>query len=103
MAGYDLSINMDELRKLAEDLTAVRDEFDNADDNADETADATGHDELREVVNSFADEWRIRRGKMMEDLNKLTDIINQIAEAFTEVDTELAKALEEKANEKAKA
>ena len=97
MAGYDLSIDMESLRALAEDLSAIRDEFENADDNADDTADATGHDELRDVVNSFADEWRIRRGKMMEDLNKLTDIIGQIADTFTQVDTELAKALEEKA------
>lgn len=96
----DLDLNLEDLRALADDLTSIRSEFENADDNAEDAAEATGHDELRDIVNDFADEWRIKRGDMMEDLSKLTDVINQIADSFTELDTELGNALEDGAKGK---
>lgn len=97
--GYDLSINMDDLRTLAEDLKTIAEEFKGADDNAEDAADATGHDGLRDKVNDFADKWRIKREEMSENVVKLQGIIEQIADTFTEVDAELAKALESKATE----
>lgn len=97
MAGYDLSIDMDQLATLKEDLRAISDELENADANAQAAADATGHDALRDRVNDFADKWEIKRGEMLENVKKLSDIIAQIAETFTEIDAELAKSLEEAA------
>jgi uncharacterized protein YukE len=101
VAGYDLSIDMDSLRGLAKDLKTIADEFQNADDNSDDTAEATGHDELAGKVRDFADKWRIKRQDMTENVVKLQGIIQQIVDTFSEVDTELAKALEDAA-EKAK-
>ncbi len=101
MAGYDLSIDMESLRTLATDLASIVDELENADGNAEDAAQATGHDELRERVNDFADKWRIKREEMIGDVKKLSEIMTQIVDTFTEVDTELAKALEDSA-EKAK-
>jgi uncharacterized protein YukE len=99
VAGYDLSIDMEELRTLAEDLKTIKDEFEGADDNSEAAADATGHDELRDKVQDFADKWRIKREEMTENVVKLQGIVQQIVDTFTEVDTELAKALEDKAGE----
>ncbi|CAM3478559.1 hypothetical protein [Isoptericola cucumis] len=101
MAGYDLSIDMEELRTLAKDLKTIQDEFEGADGRAEDAADATGHDELAGKVNDFADKWRIKREEMTGNVKKLQGIVQQIADTFTEVDTELAKALEDAA-EKAK-
>ncbi|MCA5895071.1 hypothetical protein LEP48_17210 [Isoptericola sp. NEAU-Y5] len=95
MAGYDLSINMEELRTLAEDLKTIKDEFEGADDRAEDAADATGHDDLRDKVNDFADKWRIKREEMTGNVVKLQGIIQQVVDTFTEIDAELAKALEE--------
>lgn len=100
MAGYDLSIDMDQLTTLKEDLKAITDELENADSNAQAAAEATGHDGLRDRVNEFADKWEIKRGEMLENVKKLSDIIAQIADTFTEIDTELAKSLEESAGKK---
>ncbi|GAB2500803.1 hypothetical protein GCM10027063_45490 [Promicromonospora xylanilytica] len=97
MAGYDLSIDMNQLLTLSEDLKSITSELENADGNAQGVADATGHDELRDRVNEFADKWEIKRGEMLENVKKLSGIISQIAEAFDEVDTGLAKALEDAA------
>lgn len=97
VAGYDLSIDMDALRTLKDDLKAITSELENADGNAQAAADATGHDELRDRVNDFADKWEIKRGEMLENVKKLSDIITQIVDTFTEVDAELAKSLEKAA------
>ncbi|WP_402462030.1 hypothetical protein [Isoptericola aurantiacus] len=101
MAGYDLSIDMAELRTLATDLATIRDELEGAGDGADVAADATGHDGLRDVVQDFADKWRIKREEMTGDVTKLQDIIQQVVDTFTQVDAELAKALEESAGKAA--
>jgi len=95
VAGYDLSIDMEALKVLAKDLKTIADEFQNADDNSEHAADATGHDELRDKVNDFADKWRIKREEMTGNVVKLQGIIQQVVDTFTQVDTELAKALED--------
>ncbi|WP_275006232.1 hypothetical protein [Promicromonospora iranensis] len=97
MAGYDLSIDMDQLTTLKDDLKAITSELENADGNAQAAADATGDDELRDRVNEFADKWEIKRGEMLENVKKLSDIITQIVDTFKQIDTELGKALEDAA------
>lgn len=97
MAGYDLSIDMDQLTTLKDDLKAITSELENADGNAQAAADATGDDELRDRVNDFADKWELKRGEMLENVKKLSDIITQIVDTFKQVDTELGKALEDAA------
>lgn len=97
MAGYDLSIDMDQLRTLKDDLKAISSELEDADSNAEAAAKATGHDDLRDRVNDFADKWEIKRGEMLENVKKLSDIIAQIADTFSEIDSELAKSLEDAA------
>lgn len=100
MAGYDLSIDMATLETLASDLSSIVDELEDADDNAQAAADATGHDDLRDRVNDFADKWRIKREEMLGDVKKLSEILTQIVATFTEVDASLAKALEDSAEKK---
>ena len=97
MAGYDLSIDMDQLTALKDDLKAITSELENADGNAQAAADSTGHDELRDRVNEFADKWEIKRGEMLENVKKLSDIITQIVDTFKEIDSGLGKALEDAA------
>ncbi|WP_159791661.1 hypothetical protein [Puerhibacterium puerhi] len=102
MAGYDLSIDMGTLSQLAGDLTTIVSELENADDNAGDAAEATGHDELRDRVADFAAKWAIKREEMLGDVKTLSDILNQIVDTFTEVDTELGRALEDSVEKAAK-
>jgi len=100
MAGYDLSIDMDQLTTLRDDLKSITSELENADGNAQAAADATGHDELRDRVNEFADKWEIKRGEMLENVKKLSGIITSIVDTFKEIDQGLGKALEDAAAKK---
>ena len=95
----DLQINMTQLRGLANDLKSIADEFKNADNNSEDAADATGDDELRGKVQDFADKWSVKRAEMGENVTKLQGIIQSVVDTFTQVDDELAKALEEKASD----
>lgn len=95
----DLKIDMASLKGLAADLKTISDEFKNADNNSEDAADATGHDELRDKVQDFADKWRVKRDEMGENVTKLQGVLQSIVDTFTQVDEGLAKALEEKASE----
>jgi Sec-independent protein translocase protein TatA len=95
----DLKINMDQLRGLASDLKAIAGEFKDADNNSEDAADATGDDELRDKVQDFADKWRVKRDEMGGNVTKLQGIIQQVVDTFTQVDDDLAKALEQKAED----
>ena len=95
----DLKINMDQLRGLASDLKAIADEFKDADNNSEDAASATGDDELRDKVQDFADKWRVKRDEMGGNVTKLQGIIQQVVDTFTQVDDDLAKALEQKAED----
>jgi hypothetical protein len=97
VAGYDLSIDMGTLSTLADDLSAIVRELENADDRAGSAAEATGHDELAYRLHDFSDKWRIKREDMLSDVQKLSGIMTQIVDTFTQVDADLARALEDAA------
>ncbi|PJI94980.1 hypothetical protein [Luteimicrobium subarcticum] len=92
--AYDLSIDMHALRELAKDLKTIGDEFQGTDERADEAASATGDAGLHDTVHDFSAAWRIKRDEMTENVDKLQGILQQIVDTFTEVDADLAKALE---------
>jgi len=97
--SYDIQLDMDDLTALASDLASVIDEFEKAKSNAGEAADATGSRELADKVKGFANSWSIRRGKMIEDIKVLQQTIQMIAENFQAADEDMARALEEAAED----
>ena len=92
----DLVLKLDELVQLRDDLDAVVREFHNADDFSDSVADATGHDELAGHVRDFAHKWNEKRKSMTENVENVQKVIAAVADNFTKVDGDLAKAPEEK-------
>jgi len=97
--SYDIQLDMDDLHALASDLATVIDEFESANGNADAAAEATGSRELKDKVSGFASSWEIRRGKMIDDIKSLQQTIQMIAENFEAADADMAKALEESAED----
>jgi hypothetical protein len=91
----DLTLDLQLLTQLKEDLTAIVKEFKNADDFSDAVADATGHDGLHGHVRDFAHKWNDKRKKMTGNVEALQKQIGAISDGFTHVDSQLAKALED--------
>jgi hypothetical protein len=90
----DLRVDLDAVRELGASLTTVANEFENANANSDRIADAVGHEVLSGVVRDFAHKWDDTRAKMTENLRKLAEASTQVAQAFTDIDTQLGKSLE---------
>lgn len=94
----DLKLDLKLLQQLRDDLDAIVKEFKGADDFSDDVAEATGHDGLHDVTRDFAHKWNDKRKSMTEDVENLQKQLEAITDGFTQVDGELAQALEE-ANE----
>jgi len=97
--SYDIQLDMDDLTALASDLARVIDEFEKANGTARGVAEATGSSALRDKVEGFATAWDLRRDKMIDNIKVLQQTIQQITDTFTEADEELARALEEAAED----
>ncbi|MGN6327259.1 hypothetical protein [Pseudolysinimonas sp.] len=91
----DLTLDLQLLGQLRDDLDAIVKEFKDADDFSDDVANATGHDGLHDHVRDFAHKWNDKRKKMTENVEALQKQIAAITDGFTKVDDQLAKALED--------
>ncbi|PJI90921.1 hypothetical protein [Luteimicrobium subarcticum] len=89
----DLKIDLDAVTSLGSSLTKVAGEFDGANAHSDRIAGAVGHGHLADTVRDFAHKWDDTRGKMTDNLKALADAATNVAQAFTDTDGELAKAL----------
>ncbi|MCU1442710.1 MAG: hypothetical protein JWQ59_860 [Cryobacterium sp.] len=96
MSG-DLVIQMDLLDQLETDLAGIAAEYEKADDFSAELADVVGHVALGDQVREFSTSWNDRRKNMAEQVTALHGQVAAIRDAFTEVDLELSKALQEAA------
>jgi hypothetical protein len=90
----DLKMDLDAVRTLGERLGVVADEFENAGVRSDRIADAVGHEGLAGVVRDFASSWDDTRAKMTQNLRLLADSSTQVAQAFTDVDADLARGIQ---------
>ncbi len=90
----DLRIDLDALHALGADLTGIAAEFREANVASDAIAQATGHDGLSQAVRDFAHGWDDTREDMVGDVEVLAEVSVAIAEIFTDVDGQLATALE---------
>jgi hypothetical protein len=93
----DLLVRSSTLEGAVNDLSAVIDEFTNAEAFSKQLARAVGHERLEGAVESFGDSWNKKRTEMVEQSTGVRDSIRAINDAFTQADVDLAKALDEPA------
>jgi uncharacterized protein YukE len=93
----DLLVRSSTLEGAVNDLTAVIDEFSNAEEFSNQLAEAVGHDQLKDTVRNFGDGWNKKRTEMVELSTGVRDSIRSINDAFTQADADLATALDEPA------
>ena len=89
-----VQLNLARLLEAGSRLTSVKSEFENASANARGLADAVGHDGLADALIDFADKWDDTREDMVENIGTLAEAASGISEAFSQLDSEYAAALE---------
>lgn len=53
-----------------------------------------GHDGLASSVDSFADGWDINRGRLVDELAAISDSLQAVVDAFTDLDRQMSAATE---------
>ena len=92
MAGVELDLAR--LNEAGVMLTTVKHEFEQASATSRGLADAVGHDGLAGALIDFADKWDDTREDMVANIGTLAEIAAGISNAFGQLDTEYAAALE---------
>lgn len=94
MGDPNLKADTARIRRCADDLKRVHDEFKN---NAEPTRGygvaELGSTLITSAFEEFADNWKAHRERLQEELAKLSDITAKAAETYDEVDSDLARAL----------
>ncbi|POX57084.1 hypothetical protein C3489_02210 [Streptomyces sp. Ru71] len=76
------------LQKIVDELERLDD-----DDKYGWSREVIGHEELANRLNDFATNWDYKRSKLEEELKKLAGITKAAAEAYEQIDTDLANAV----------
>ncbi|MCR2801439.1 hypothetical protein QNO21_08985 [Microbacterium sp. zg-Y818] len=90
----DLKLDFAELRSSARTAETVASSFARAESIAGAAAADTGHDRLGGKVREFGDKWDIARGKLEDNLQFIADYLRAVVDTFSDLDTDLAAALE---------
>jgi hypothetical protein len=87
----DLAINLADLVVLQNSLRVVKSDFSEAEEFSREVADYTGDERLARVVRDFADKWNLRRGFLIDKIERLAAAAAAIHDTFEELDGELTR------------
>ncbi len=87
-------IDLARLAAAGSTLTVVKSEFEDAKNTSRGLAQAVGSDRLADALVDFADKWDDRRADMVENIGALAEAATAIADAFGQLDTEYAAALD---------
>lgn len=87
-------IDLARLSAAGSSLSVVKTEFEGAKSNGRALASAVGSDRLADALGDFTDKWDDRRADMVENIGSLAEAATGIADAFGQLDTEYAAALD---------
>lgn len=87
--------DLDVLRSVSSGITKIVDELERLDDKDKYgwSREVIGHAELTDRLDDFAGNWDYKRGKLEGELSKLAGITKAAAEAYAQIDTDLANAV----------
>ncbi|MFF4566023.1 hypothetical protein [Streptomyces sp. NPDC001435] len=90
----DQQADIDRIRECSRALTGIRDTFaDRANPAEGYGVGEIGSQKLLDAFEKFGSNWKIHRGKLTEELEKLAGITKTAADSYDKLDHELAEAL----------
>ena len=91
----DLSVDVAGLRTLSGTLRSVRDALDATRSVVEAGRDEVGSDEVCDALDSFESNWDDGRSQINENMQAMTEILDESAAAYEQTDEELASGLRE--------
>jgi hypothetical protein len=92
----DLKISDGVLDELKSGLASIKDQLQGSSSFASEIAGLVGDHDLAQKVCDFSNSWSAHRTKMIDGLTQIHDQVVTIDQKFTELDGQLASALDKK-------
>ena len=89
----DVIVNQEIIDDGAEKLKAVLHELENMSERWD-GGDIFGHKKVAGAMEGFIDDWWVKREKLQDNVKDLQEKLEQAAEAWNDVETELDKSLQ---------
>lgn len=89
----DLRVDSDQLNAWSQTLRSIVNDLHSAGHQADDAANAVGHRGLASTVHDFADNWRIHRGRTIDELTGMADALDAVRETFADIDSQIASEL----------
>jgi hypothetical protein len=89
----DLSVDVAGLRTLSGTLRSVRDALDATRSVVEAGRDEVGSDDVYDALDSFESNWDDGRGQINENMQAMTEILDESAAAYEQTDEELASGL----------
>ena len=90
----DQEADIARIKETARSLGRIRDTFaERANPAEGYGVDDLGSDKILDAFDTFADNWKIHRRQLTEELEKLHGITKSAAQSYEELDHELAEAL----------
>ncbi|OON78390.1 hypothetical protein [Streptomyces tsukubensis] len=86
-------LDLDVIRGMGTGLGKVKKAFDGLDKLSDAYEEDFGHGGLADKFSDFASNWEISRGKLTEEVDALAQIAKAAAEAYEDIDHQLAEAI----------
>lgn len=95
MSNARLNVDTTSVRNLAGNLQLVKSSLSEAQANSNVVAGQVGNEHLANVITDFSSKWDNRRTELVDQVDQLNSAATSIADAFEQVDSELARALTE--------
>lgn len=89
-----LQVNTENLRALSVNLATVRRTLESASTDSERLSSMIPHERLVSTLADFSSKWERRRAELTEQVDVLQQKAKVAADAFAEVDDELAGAIE---------
>jgi hypothetical protein len=89
----DLSVDVAGLRTLAGTLRSVRGSLDATRSVIEAARDEVGSDDVYDALDSFESSWDDGRGRIDENIQAMTEILDESADAYEQTDADLADSL----------
>ncbi|MFF4748330.1 type VII secretion target [Streptomyces sp. NPDC002514] len=90
----DQTADLARIKESARSLSKIHGEFKGHANPAEGLGASTlGDQGLVDVFDDFGDNWKIHRGRLMDELEKLSKLLTTAAKAYEDIDHALAEAL----------
>ena len=91
----DLSVDVAGLRTLAHTIRSVQSTLDDTRSVVDAGRDDVGDSRVFEALDDFENHWDDGRGQIRKNIEAMSEILDESADAYEQTDTELATQLTE--------